>query len=252
MAYIASLSYGKDSIAMLEAIRRLDLPLDRIVTVSEWATDTLRAVLPEVVEFENRADEWILHEYRIEVEHVRSPHTFESLFYSPMTRHSIRSGQIRGWPFQRGCWVNSFLKIEPYRKAIHPEDISYIGIAANEKPRIEHHSLRENVRMPLVEIGWDEDQCMAYGREIGLLSPIYSTFARDGCWFCMNSKVERLRWLRKEHPDLWSMMIRWDADSPCKFKAHYTIAILEQRFAAEDAGLVPIGSRFKWSMLENL
>ena len=252
MAYIASISYGKDSMAMLEAIRLLGLPLDRIVTVSEWATDEMRAVLPEVVAFEQRSDAWILDRYGIEVEHVRSPHTFESLFYSPMTRHSIRSGQIRGWPFQRGCWVNSFLKFEPFRKAIRPDDVSYIGIAANETPRIEHHALRENVRMPLVEIGWDEEKCLQYGKDCGMLSPTYTTFARDGCWFCMNQHVDRLRWLRKEHPDLWAMMLKWDAYSPCKFKAHYTIAMLEKRFAAEDAGLVPIGSGFKWNMVENL
>ena len=249
MAYIASLSYGKDSMAMLEAIRLLGLPLDRIVTVSEWATDDMRAVLPEVVEFEQKADEWILDRYGIEVEHVRSPHTFESLFYLPMSRHSRRAGQIRGWPFQGGCWVQSFLKFEPFRKAIRPEDVSYIGIAANEAPRIAHHAQRENVRMPLVELGWDEEKCMQHGKACGMLSPTYTGFARDGCWFCMNQHVDRLRQLRREHPDLWARMLQWDHDSPVRFKEHYTIEMLEIRFDAEDRGLVPIGPRFKWHML---
>ncbi len=249
MAYVAALSYGKDSIAMLEAIRRLGLPLDRIITVSEWATDDMRAVLPDVEEFERRADAEIKARYGLTVEHVRSEHTFESLFYGRMTRHSGRAGQIRGWPFQRGCWVNSFLKIEPFRKAISPEDVQYIGIAANEADRIAHHELRGNIIMPLVEIGWDEDQCMAWGRESGLLSPVYSSFARDGCWFCMNSPVERLRWLRKEYPDLWAKMLKWDKDSPCQFKAHYSVTMLEQRFTAEDAGEVPQGRKFRWTML---
>ena len=60
MQYVAALSYGKDSLAMLEVIHRLGLPLDRIITVEEWATDNLRAVLPEIVKFEESADAEIL------------------------------------------------------------------------------------------------------------------------------------------------------------------------------------------------
>lgn len=39
MKHIASLSYGKDSLAMLEAIHRLGYPLDEIVHVEIWATE---------------------------------------------------------------------------------------------------------------------------------------------------------------------------------------------------------------------
>ena len=250
--HVAALSYGKDSIAMLEVIRRMDLPLDRIITVDEWATDTLRAVMPDVVAFEQHADEVIRDMYGITVEHVRSPYTFESLFYGIMSEHSMRAGDIRGWPFQRGCWANSFLKIEPFRKAIGRNDVQYIGIAANEKGRIAHHvkpSKRRVVIMPLVEAGWTEKQCMEWGKQIGLLSPIYTSFARDGCWFCCNQPVSRLRWLRRQHPELWELMLRWDADSPVQFKAHYSLEMLERRFQAEDAGTVPIDRNFRWSMV---
>lgn len=39
--YILSLSYGKDGLACLGAIRHLGWPLDRIVTADVWATDTI-------------------------------------------------------------------------------------------------------------------------------------------------------------------------------------------------------------------
>ena len=65
----------------------------------------------------------------------------------------------------------------------------------------------------------------------------------------MNSPVERLRWLRKAHPELWEQMLRWDQDSPTKFKGHYTVQMLERRYAAEDEGLVPIGKKFRWKMI---
>ena len=45
MQYIASLSYGKDSCAMLEIIKQHDMPLDRIVHVEIMATDTIPADL---------------------------------------------------------------------------------------------------------------------------------------------------------------------------------------------------------------
>lgn len=251
--YVAALSYGKDSIAMLEVIHRLGLPLDRVVTVDEWATDTLQALLPEVVEFQHKADVKIYDRYGIAVEHVRSPHTFESLFYGIMSDRSNRAGEIRGWPFQRGCWANSFLKIEPFRKAIGRCDVQYIGIAANETLRIKHHfnvSKKRTVKMPLVNAGWTEKNCYKWCKENNLLSPVYKEFFRDGCWFCCNNPVERQGWLRKEHPELWELMLKWDKDSPVQFKAHYSVSMLERRFAAEDAGQVPVGNTFRWKMLE--
>lgn len=52
--YILSLSYGKDSLACLGAIERLKWPLDRIVHAEVWATDTISADLPPMVEFKKR------------------------------------------------------------------------------------------------------------------------------------------------------------------------------------------------------
>ena len=249
MGFVASISYGKDSLAMLEAIHRLGWPLTRIISVKEWAADGVRAVLPEVASFEDWADREICRRYGIRVESVRSEHTFEDLFYGAMGPSSNRTGEIRGWPYQGGCWVNSYLKIEPFRKELFPGDVSYIGIAANETGRIRHHEKRHGVRMPLVALGWTEEDCFRWCEAQGLLSPAYRTFARDGCWFCMNQSVERLRWLRKEHRPLWRMMRRWDRDSPVKFHPRYSIAMLERRFRAEERGAVPTGKGFRWDML---
>lgn len=246
--YVAALSYGKDSLAMLEVIHRLGLPLDRIITVEEWATDNLRAVLPEIVKFEESADAEIFKRYGKRVEHVRSSHTFESLFYASMSGKSKRAGQLRGWPYRRGCWANSFLKIEPFRKAIGKDDVQYIGIAADEPERIAHHRLRARVEMPLAQAGWTEADCREWCKENNLLSPVYTSFARGGCWFCCNQPVEYMRWLRREHTELWKLMLRWDKASPVRFKEHYTIQMLEDRFALEDSGALR-GGRFIWNLV---
>lgn len=54
MEHILSLSYGKDSLACLGAIEELGWPLDRIVHAEVWATDTIPADLPPMVEFKEK------------------------------------------------------------------------------------------------------------------------------------------------------------------------------------------------------
>ena len=70
MDYILSLSYGKDSLACLGAIEELGWPLDRIVHAEVWATDTIPADLPPMVDFKAKADAIIRKRWGIEVEHV--------------------------------------------------------------------------------------------------------------------------------------------------------------------------------------
>lgn len=53
MQYIASLSYGKDSLAMLKVIKQHNMPLDRIVHSEVWATDDIPAEVPEMVELKH-------------------------------------------------------------------------------------------------------------------------------------------------------------------------------------------------------
>lgn len=91
---IARISYGKDSLKMLEVIRSRGLPLDRITTTDVWATDTISANLPPMEEFKARMDERIWQLYRIEVEHLcaRNPDgskkTYEQMFYHVPVRRS--------------------------------------------------------------------------------------------------------------------------------------------------------------------
>lgn len=68
--YALSLSYGKDSLACLGAIEKLGLPLDRIIHAEVWATQTIPADLPPMVEFKKKADKIIKERWGIEVEHV--------------------------------------------------------------------------------------------------------------------------------------------------------------------------------------
>ena len=87
----------------------------------------------------------------------------------------------------------------------------------------------------------------------GLLSPIYTTSTRGGCWFCHNQSVDQLRLLRKNYPDLWELMLKWDMDSPVTFKADgHTVHDFERRFQLEDDGIITSDQRFRWEWLNEV
>ena len=124
--------------------------------------------------------------------------------------------------------------------------IQYLGIAADEPNRLARLDGVTKVS-PLAALGWDEPYCRQWCIENDLLSPIYTTATRGGCWFCHNQGVQQLRLLRKNYPDLWSLLLKWDADSPVAFKPDgHTVRDYDKRFLMEDAGLIDPEKRFLW------
>lgn len=129
--------------------------------------------------------------------------------------------------------------------------VQYLGIAADEPKRIERHT-KDRIMLPLVEIGWDEAQCRKWCEENDLLSPIYTTATRGGCWFCHNQGVGQLRLLRKNYPELWALMLKWDKDSPVTFHADgRTVYDFDRRFQMEDDGFISPDERWKWEYLDS-
>lgn len=277
--YVLSLSYGKDSIACLEAIKILGYPLDRIVHAEVWATDAISADLPPMVEFKAKADKIIKERYGIEVEHICAMKdgrrmTYERGFYHiPQPRKNTqkigggcaegslqgnKTGATRfsneprwkGFPERTAPWCQN-LKIYAKGDAPRPKKntVRYLGIAADEPERIERH--KDKAVLPLVDIGWDEAYCRKWCEENDLLSPIYTEATRGGCWFCHNQGVDQLRLLRKNYPELWKILLKWDNDSPWTFKQDgHTVHDYDRRFEQEERGWCPTDRRFKWKMLD--
>ena len=128
--------------------------------------------------------------------------------------------------------------------------VQYLGIAADEPERIARHT-KDGFMLPLVEIGWDEAYCRQWCEENDLLSPIYTTSTRGGCWFCHNQPIDQLRLLRKNYPEYWQLLLKWDSDSPVTFKADgHTVHDYDKRFEMEELGLVPTDRKFRWKMLK--
>ena len=119
--YVLSISYGKDSLACIGAIKQLGWRLDRIIHAEVWATDTIPADPPPMVEFKAKADKIIKEMTGIEVEHlcaVRNGEklTYEKLFYHIPKRKSggeYEDGSCAGFPYQKGAWCNDRLKTNP-------------------------------------------------------------------------------------------------------------------------------------------
>lgn len=126
--------------------------------------------------------------------------------------------------------------------------MQYIGIAADEPNRF--HNLTDRKRSPLVDAGWTEAMCREWCENNDLLSPIYTTATRGGCWFCHNQGVDQLRLLRRNYPEYWALMLKWDLDSPVSFKPDgHTVRDFDARFALEDEGIVTPEHKWKWAYL---
>ena len=148
------------------------------------------------------------------------------------------------------CDLQTALKVEPIRK-LQKNCISYIGIASDEPQRIKSDD--KSKVYPLVLANWTEKMCREWCVKNDLLSPIYSTSSRGGCWFCPNQSVGQLRILRHNYPELWKLLLKWDSDSPVSFKADgRTVHDFDRRFSLEDMGILqPNDSCFKWSCLDD-
>lgn len=232
--YVASISYGKDSLAMLEVINKNGLPLDDIVHAEIMATPNIFADLPEMVKFKDTADKFILNRYGIKVKRIKPKKSYEEYFYQ--ISRGIKSkcaGQIYGWPFTIGPWCNSRLKMSVLGKFNKKHIVQYIGIAADEVKR--YKILRGNKLSPLVQYNVTENDCYNWCKKNNILSPVYKFSFRGGCWFCHNQRLNELRNLRKNYPEYWAIMLQWDKDSPISFKPDgTTLHDLDNRFFIED------------------
>lgn len=185
--------------------------------------------------------------------------TYEKIFYKEIP---ARQGRIYGFPMRKGNWCNSDLKMAalrramksflqvPLRRGLKHTVVEYLGIAIDEPKRLERCD-GVTKKSPLAEIGWTEADAWKWCEENDLLSPIYTTATRGGCWFCHNQGVDQLRQLRKNYPDLWALLMKWDLDSPVSFHSDgRTVHDFDRRFQLEDKGLVPTDRRFRWKMIE--
>lgn len=210
MKYIASCSFGKDSIATILLAREHNEPLDEIVYCEVMFDENISGELPEHRDFIYNVAIPKFEEWGYKVTVLRAEKNYSNLFNSIMTRSKVadRNGKKYGFPLSLGCWVNSRCKIPPienYWKKQSEHYTQYVGIAVDEPKRLQR--LSGTNRMSLLEkYGYTEEMAKQKCVEYGLLSPIYEFTNRNGCWFCMHQKKKELRHLYDNHKDLWEKL----------------------------------------------
>ena len=238
--HIVSLSGGKDSTAMLLMMLEKGMQIDCILFCDTGLE------FPAMYAHLDRLEKYIGRP----ITRVKAEHDFEYYFKD----HIISRGRSKkfieeygadktgyGWAGPRMRWCTNRLKDKPrevFLKGLREqyEIVEYIGIAADEGYRLTRKTnQRENCFHPLVDWGITEAECLQYCYDHGFdWDGLYRHFKRVSCWCCPLQGLSELRVLYRHYPTLWAQLKRWDTLTWRKFRADYSIAELESRFAFED------------------
>lgn len=84
-----------------------------------------------------------------------------------------------------------------------------VGYDAGEAHRAKDYSdKRYQVRFPLIEWGWDRDDCVAYIAASGLAVP-----RKSSCWYCPEMREWEILDLQSMHPDLLERALAMEANA---------------------------------------
>lgn len=234
MKYVASLSFGKDSMAMLIKIKELGLPLDEVIYVDIMFDDDTSGETPEMASFITKAEKILKEKFNVEVTHLRGV-TFKEQFYK-IKQRGKHIGDNYGFPYTISAWCNDRLKMQPIKEYMRKQKeqiIQYVGIAYDEPERYERLNHETHIA-PLYDLKITEKEAMEICEKYDLLSPIYKTSFRGGCWFCPKQRLSQLKWLYQEHNDLWNTLRDMEKDSFNTFRPNTTLKDLEERFKNEE------------------
>ena len=236
MKYIASCSFGKDSLAMLIKIKELGLPLDEVIYCDiRFDNEPCSGEMPLMKQFIPKAEKILKEKFGIEVKHLTYKRTFVEQFYTIKQRGNHK-GDNYGFPYVIGAWCNSRLKMEPIKDYLRQfkgeEIIQYVGIAYDEPKRYERLNHDTHIA-PLYDLQITEQEALEICKEHDLLSPIYETSFRGGCWFCPKQSLKQLKNLYTNYPELFNKLKIMEKDSFNTFRVNKTLNELEQRFKKE-------------------
>jgi len=209
---IASVSFGKDSLATILLAKEHGDPLDEAVYCEVMFDKGISGEVPEHRDFIYGTAIPRLEDMGVKVVVLRSAKTYVELFTGRVTR-GPKKGMVRSFPLcgkcavQRDCKIRS---IKRYQKTLPAGTIQYIGVAQDEQDRLLRLECGRQVSL-LEKYNFTEKDAWEFCRKAGLLSPVYAFTDRGGCWFCPNAKLPELRHLYNHHPDLWARMLELQA-----------------------------------------
>lgn len=216
------------------------MPIDMVL-----AADT-GMEFPEMYRHWDQVEQYLLRKRGLKLTILKHSQGFEWLMFDrPVTRaeeweHITPYGY--GWPgIKKGRWCTGQLKTHLINKAVSQlrkkyRILHYVGIAFDEPDRI------KGEQYPLYDWGITETQALKICYDRGFdWGGLYEIYHRCSCWCCPFQRISELRKLR-HHPQLWAKLLDMDDraltqfghNALGRFKDHWTVAELEERFAAED------------------
>ena len=203
MKYIASVSFGKDSLAMLILIIKHNLPLDEVIFYDTGME------FKAIYHIRDKIKLW-LDELGIKYTELKPSMAFEDKMYN--YSHLSRKGEIKkGYGFCGGLcrWGTSekLMALNKYCGCNH----QYIGIALDEPQRLERLK-GTNKSSPLAELGYTEKMALelCYNEGFNWCEDgveLYSILDRVSCWCCRNKNLKELKNYKIYLPDYFNKLI---------------------------------------------
>ena len=237
MKYIASVSFGKDSLAMLLMLIEKQYPLDEVVfydTSMEFqAIYNLRDMVKPMLE-----------RHGIRYVELHPKESFEHKMFHHIRKRGKRQGEAGyQWCGGRCRWgtTDKLAAIDAYCKKNNA--IDYVGLAADETERLKKERKPHKI-FPLAEWGMTEADCLAYCRNKGYNwvedgIDLYTILKRVSCWCCRNKNLAELKNMYMHfRGSYWARLKEMQSKLTLPMKPPYTVHDLEERFDKEiEAGL---------------
>lgn len=234
--YIASCSFGKDSLAMILKLLELNYPLDEIVYFD------IGAEFESIYQNKQRVKE-LSRNRDILFTELKPKQDF---FYLMLEKevHKRNGVKQQGYKWCGGlCRWGTTLKLnaikENNKKYGNEFIVEYVGIAVDEQKRL----IRERVKRcnnrlklyPLAEWGMTEKDCLDYCYSKGFNwnengVELYKVLDRVSCWCCRNKNLKELENMFLFLPDYWKKLKELQSKIDIPFKDRYSIFDLEKRF----------------------
>ena len=242
--HIASVSFGKDSLATLLLAKEHGEPLDEAVYCEVMFDKDISGEVPEHRDFIYETAIPRLEEMGVRIIVLRSAKTYVDLFTGRVTR-----GPKRAWCAPSLCAGSAPSSVTArsgpssgIKKTCRPERSN-----TSASPKMSRNvccGWRTAGRYPCWQNTISRNRMLGSirGQKAGLLSPVYAFTDRGGCWFCPNAKLPELRHLYDCHPDLWARMLELQAipgKTTEKFNRTQKFSDIDAMFRLEDSEAAP-------------
>lgn len=204
--HIASVSWGKDSLAMLHILICDGYRLDEVVFFdTSMEFDAIYDVRDQTLP--------LLKEKGIKYTELKAKDPmWWSMFARPVRKRGTNEIHKHGYGWCGGLcrWGTTEKQRTLDRYAEERNAIVYVGIAADETSRLEKETKPYKLH-PLAEWDMTEADCLTYCIKRGYTweqegVPLYDILDRVSCWCCRNKNMKELKAIHDYLPDTWKRL----------------------------------------------